>query len=351
MEAVELGLSRWKSSIQQPIRYGSAIRIAGRCGCTTNEAKLMSNRRLASQSDTDPRPYAPADRADNLHCDRHTWRTGLSQVSLLPLCELASRHRISGKRRSRPPSCSSGRSWTGGRRPRLTWPASYAASTRSRTYRGRSGCGWEEPARGNRAGGTGAGHCWHQWVLVRPASRPGRAWPGPGGRSRHGLFSFQWRPLKLESRHRACAPVPCRLIEREHRTELLMRQSFENDRLMRAVLTLSASLALAGCAAAARPAPAPVPPATPAEAPPAQGLPADTGLLAGIRTPELLSADLDTVEASLFDQARCGHSVPAHGLPGARVRLPPDQGGSRKRAWERSGCPTARRPSSRPTAW
>ena len=84
-----------------------------------------------------------------------------------------------------------------------------------------------------------------------------------------------------------------------------MRHTFDPARLVRAALTLSASLAIAGCAANPRPSPAPVPatePRTPSAGQAAT--PADTGLYAGIVTPELRAAQLDTVEASLFDQGK-----------------------------------------------
>lgn len=67
------------------------------------------------------------------------------------------------------------------------------------------------------------------------------------------------------------------------------------------VLLLTAAASVAACAAAPPVAPAPTPtPASPAE----PAAPPDTGTLAGIRTPELRAADLDTVQASLFDQGK-----------------------------------------------
>ncbi|MFP4623217.1 MAG: S46 family peptidase [Gemmatimonadota bacterium] len=80
-------------------------------------------------------------------------------------------------------------------------------------------------------------------------------------------------------------------------------------RLWLLALTLATPLIATACGGAAPPpAPTPAPEAEPeptAEptAEPAAE-PADTGLLAGLVTPALLSADLDTVEASLFDQGK-----------------------------------------------
>jgi hypothetical protein len=85
-----------------------------------------------------------------------------------------------------------------------------------------------------------------------------------------------------------------------------MRQSPDSVRLFQAVFTLSAVLVItAGCAATPRPTPAPAPATEPRAPTPGQAAaPADTGLYAGIVTPALVAADLDTVEASLFDQGK-----------------------------------------------